>query len=573
MEIEETRKLIKKFAVKNAIDYGKADAGSVLGKIIPSAKGVPVPELRKEVEAIVSKINKMSKKELEKEYKPFEKEFAKKAQDTVRKTEKPKMRLEGAVEREFATRWPPEPSGYQHIGHAKPIFLEDEFRKMYDGKYFLYFDDTNPEKEKQEYVDADKADLSWLGIKFDKEYYASDNLGNIYECAKKLIDKGHAYVCHCDQETIKKMRQEMKGCEHRDRSPKANLTEFEKMLSGKYNDGEAVLRFKGKMNSQNTVMRDPTLARIKKAKHYRQGTKYCVWPTYDLAAPINDSVNGVTDIMRSKEYELRDELNIRILETLGLRIPRIHQFSRLNIKGNTTHKREIRELIAKGAISGWDDPRLMTFLGLKRRGIVPEAIRQFALKAGMTKNDSELPLEALLAENRKVVDPVAKHLFFVHDPVMLKVDGEKGAMAKLRLHPLNDYGYREYNCGDTFFIDGSDAEMAKKNGVLRLKDLMLLKVKSVGKGLITATKLKPELREAQTVQWVSKDNCTKCSVVIPGELLNENGAVNPDSLKSVTGLVEKYAEKLDNHEIVQFERFGYCILDNKKKMGFILISK
>ncbi len=546
--------LIRKYAIKNAIDYGKADVGSVLGKVIPNAKGTSVPEIKKEVEGIIKEINKMKKSELEKEYKPFEKEFEKRAQEVVKKTEKPKMELEGAVVGEFATRWPPEPSGYQHIGHAKPIFLEDEFRRIYKGKYFLYFDDTNPEKEKQEYVDADKADLAWLGIKFDKEYYASDNLEKIYECAKKLIADGHAYVCKCDQETIKSKRLAMEGCEHRKITAKVNTAEFEKMLSGKYDEGKAILRFKGKMDSQNTVMRDPIIARIKKDKHYRQGTKYSVWPTYDLAAPINDSMHGVTDVMRSKEYELRDELNREILKLLGLRIPRIHQFSRLNIKGNTTHKREIRELILNKTITGWDDPRLMTLSAIRRRGIMPEAIRQFALKAGMTKNDSELPMEALLAENRKIIDPIAKHLFFVSDPVLVKADGAKNPI-KLKLHPDSSKEFREYKVGDQFYVPKADFEIGNK---LILKDLGV----SVGK------KTKEDI-----VQWVSEENYIKCTVLVAGELLNEKGEVNKESLKTIHGYVEKYAENLKEHDIVQFERFGYCILDDKKKMQFIFISK
>jgi glutamyl-tRNA synthetase len=559
---DELDKLIRKYALKNAIDYGKADAGSVLGKIIQSSKGVPVPEIRAEVEKIVKEVNGLKRAEIEKEYAPFKAEFEKRAKETVKKTERPKMELEGAEVGNFATRWPPEPSGYQHIGHAKPIFLEDEFRKIYKGKFFLYFDDTNPEKEKQEYVDADKADLAWLGIKFDKEYYASDNMEKIYECARKIIGGGHAYVCHCSQGTIKEMRLAMKECEHRGRPAKANTEEFEKMLSGKYEEGKAVLRFKGRMDSQNTVMRDPIIARIKKDRHYRQGTKYAVWPTYDFAAPINDSVNGVTDVMRSKEYELRDELNKRILELLDMRIPRIHQFSRLNIRGNTTHKREIRELIANGTISGWDDPRLMTLLAIKRRGIVPEAVRQFALRAGMTKTDSELPLESLLAENRRVIDPIAKHLFFVTDPVEVTVKGVNNPV-RLRLRPSSKE-YREYDVGDKFYVSRTDHDLIKKDHSLRLKDLT---------DAVLGNKKSRKEQKEDIVQWVSKENYVECSVLVPGELFGRDGAVNPDSLRTVRGYVEKYAEKLKERDIVQFERFGYCILDDKKKMQFIFISK
>ncbi len=564
-------KLIRKYALKNAIDYGKADVSSVLGKIIPSAKGMPVPEVRKEVESVVAAVNKMGKSELESEYSPFEKEFDDKARDTAKKTAKPNMELEGATIGEFVTRWPPEPSGYLHVGHAKPIFLEDEFRKIYKGKLFLYFDDTNPEKEKQEYVDADKRDLEWLGIKFDTEYYASDNLEKIYEYAKKLIRDGNAYVCSCSQETIKSARLAMEECEHRKRQPKVNLAEFEKMLLGKYDDGAAVLRFKGDMKSQNTAMRDPTIARIKKTRHYRQGTKYPVWPTYDLAAPIMDSINGVTHVLRSKEYELRDELDTTILKVLGLRIPRIHPFSRFNIIGNTTHKREIRELVSKGVISGWDDPRLMTLSALRRRGIVPGAIRELALKTGITKADSALPFEMLLAENKKIIDEFTWHLYFVPEPVKLTVRGAKEIKAKMKLLRSGKFGNREYSTNDTFFIPADDAARLKDGDGIRLKDLIDVKVVSKTGSSIT---VEPSTgATGKIVQWVSDRNYVECSILVPGNLLDKGGNVDPESLRTINGYAESYVEKLEDHEIVQFERFGYCILDDKKKMQFIFISK
>ncbi len=568
-QTDELKNLIRKYAIKNAIDYGKADVGSVLGKVIMSAKGTPVPAVRSMVEKEVEAVNKMKKPELEKEFAPFRDEFQARAQETAEKTAKARMELDGVVVGKFATRWPPEPSGYQHIGHAKPIFLEAEFVKMYNGKFFLYFDDTNPEKEQQEFVDADKKDLEWLGIKFDDEYYASDNIELIYKYAKQLIKDGNAYVCGCEQETIKEMRRSMKECAHRKRKPSENMSEFEKMLS-KYKDGQAVLRFKGDMKSQNTALRDPTIARIKTDKHYRQGSKYRVWPTYDLAAPIMDSTKGVTDIMRSKEYELRDELDTRILKALNLRVPRIRPFSRLNFKGNITHKREIRQLIADGVIKNWDDPRLMTLIAIKRRGIMPQAIRELVLRLGMTKTDSEVPFDMLLAENKKIIDPIAKHLFFVSEPVGITVKGGDHKNVKMALHPSAGTEFREYEIGDSLYISAEDAAQIKSGEMLRLKDLFDVKITKKGKSISAepVTK-KPE----KTIQWVSDDNYVKCSVLMPGQLVDDKGKVNRESLKTVEGYVESYAKELKEHEIVQFERFGYCILDDKKKMQFIFISK
>ncbi len=568
----ELKRLIRKYAVKNAFDYGKAAPGSVIGKVMPFAKGVPVSEIKEEVEKTVKEVNKLKKADLEKEYSEHKEEFGKKAEETAKRTAMPKLELEGAVAGKFATRWPPEPSGYQHIGHAKPIFLEAEFVRMYKGKFFLYFDDTNPEKEHQEFVDADKKDLEWLGIKFDKEYYASDNLDKIYECARKLIKDGNAYVCFCKQEEMKTRRLEMQPCEHRDAKPDANSKEFEKMLAGKYKDGEAVLRYKGDMKSQNTAMRDPTIARLKSDKHYRQGTKYHVWPTYDLAAPIMDSTNGITHVMRSKEYELRDELDTKILKALGMRVPKIVPFSRLNIHGNITHKREIRKLISDGIIKDWDDPRLMTFIALKRRGIMPEAIRNFVLKVGMTKTDSTVPLEMLLAENKKIINGIARHLFFVDDPMELNISNFKKSEVSLELLPGGQSGSREYTINGSLLISGKDAKALKEGENIRLKDFTDLKIASKGKHMVNASEEKAGLN-SKIIHWIPKEGSVKCRILVPGQLLDKNGNVNPISLEIIEGHAEPYVIKINEQEIVQFERFGYCILDNKKSMQFIFISK
>ncbi len=572
MGTDKIREIARKYAIKNAIDYGKADIGSVLGKVIPFAKGTPVPEIKAEVESAVKEVNKLKRADLEKEYDKHKEEFGKKAEETVKKTSKPKMELPGAVTGKFATRWPPEPSGYQHIGHAKPMFLEQEFVRMYKGRFFLYFDDTNPEKETQEFVDADKRDLEWLGIKFDDEYYASDNLEKIYDCAKKLIKDGNAYVCFCKQESMKKKRVEMEECEHRNAQPKNNLAEFDKMLNGKYEDGAAVLRFKGDMKSSNTALRDPTIARLKSTKHYRQGSKYRVWPTYDLAAPIMDSIKGVTHVLRSKEYELRDELDTTILKALEMRVPIIVPFSRLNIRGNITHKREIRKLISEGLIKDWDDPRLMTFIALKRRGIVPEAIKNFVLKVGITKTDSTVPLEMLLAENKKIINKFAWHLFFVDNPVQLKINEMKKKNVSMGLLPGSKFGNREYTTDGSLLISVKDAKMLKNGENIRLKDFTDVKIASSGRNLIIANEEKAGLN-SKILHWVSEKNSVKCRILVPGHLLDEHGNVNHNSLQIVEGYAEAYVNKLEEQEIVQFERFGYCILDDKKKMQFIFISK
>ncbi len=566
---EKTKALVRKFAIKNAIDYGKADIGSVLGKVIPQSKGIPIPDLKKEVEAVIKEVNKMKKDALEKEYKPFEKEFEKKAEETAEKTAKPNLEIEGAVDGKVATRFPPEPSGYMHVGHVKQALISAELSRIYKGKLFLFFDDTNPEKAKQEFVDSMKVDLAWLGLKFDKEYYSSDFVEKVYDYARQLIEKKKAYVCMCSRDDMKDKRFNGIECSHRSQPVKENLKLFNDMVSGKYKEGEAVVRWTGDMKAQNTILRDPVLLRIVDTPHYKTGTKYKVWPAYDFNTPIMDSINDVTDVVRSKEYELHDELGMQILKALGLRIPRYHLEARLNIVGNIVQKRDIRKLVEEGKLSGWDDPRLMTIMSLRRRGIAPEAIRNFILRLGMTKTDSSVPLDMLLAENKKVIDPIAKHMFFVADPVKLVVNGAEKEKTEIRLHPTNDFGMRKYEIGDTFYISKEDSAALKNGDSIRLKDLIDIKITKKGKTI------EAEKGEGgkKVIQWVSESNYVKCTVLVPLPIVDDKDNFNPNSLETVSGYVESYAEKLKEHEIVQFERFGYCILDDKKKMRFIFISK
>ncbi len=563
---------IRKYAVKNAMDYGKASQGNVLNRVIsvhPELKP-EIKQLSKEVAAIVAEVNSMEVSALESEYSKYSVEFGADEAAKAQKTSKPKFVLEGVSEGDFIGRASPEPSGYAHIGHAKQALLNYEFAKIYRGKMYLYFDDTNPEKCRQEYVDAIRRDLGWLGVKFDREYYASDNVETMYDYARQLIKAGRACVCECSREDMKRNRMEGTECSHRSQQLGRSLDLFEDMIKGKFEEGQAVVRLNGNMKSQNTVLRDPVLLRIVKAPHYRQGTKYSVWPLYDFNTPILDSVNGITDIIRSKEYELRDELSRDILGALHLRVPRMHIEARLNIKGNVVQKRVIRTLIADGLVKTWDDPRLMTLMALRRRGVQPEALRDFVLRFGMSHTESTVSIDMLLAENKKIIEPMAKHLFFVRDPVKVKVEGVSSAHASLKLHP-NGPGLREYTVGDTFYVSGGDAKGLAADDIVRLKDLMDIRIKSKSQEVMKAEAVDSDIK-GRIVQWVSEGNYAKCSVLIPGEIVDGNDQFNPNSLETAAGYVEEYAKALEEHDIVQFERFGYCILDDKATLRFIMTS-
>jgi glutamyl-tRNA synthetase len=566
---KETTNNIRKYAIKNAIDYGKAKAENVISKVIRSVPKNDIPKLKSEVERTVREINSLSKANLGKEYTIYEKEFDEKYEKKVEETSKPKMELPGATKGDFATRFAPEPSGYMHIGHATAAFLAQEFSKIYAGKLFLYFDDTNPEKESQEFVDGIKRDLDWLGIKFDKEYYASDNISTMYDCCKNLISSGKAYACECYYEMVKKGRYEGKECKHRNANPQENMKKFEMMLANKYDEGEIIIRLKGDMKSLNTVMRDPTLMRMKKDPHHRQGTKYVVWPTYDFNTPINDSMNGVTDAIRTKEYELRGELYDLVLDYLQMRRPRVHLHARTTIKGQPKQKRDIRELIDKGYIDGYDDPRLMTIIALKRRGIQPEAIREFVLSFGMSKAESVVDANLMLSYNKKLIDDNSKRIYYVPAPVDIVLNLEKPFTVKIPLHPSKDMGSREYTVQEKVFISGSDASDIEGE-VINLKSLFNIKVEKGEDSLIGSV---VNTKSDKRFQWVCDNNYMKCKILVPEEVIDANGNFKRDSLQVNEGYIENYASNLNKHEIVQLERFGFCILDDKDEMQFIFISK
>lgn len=408
------KKEIRKYVIRNATEYGKANEGSVLSKIIslhPELK-TDIKSLGMEVKKEVAEVNKLSKEQLANEFAEYEEEFKESDVQRAEKSSKHNFSVPGAQKGNFITRFPPEPGGYMHIGHAKPAFIEDELCKAYEGKLMLYFDDTNAENEKQEFVDAFKDDLKWLGIKFDAEYYASDNLPILYGYAVEIIKKGKAYICMCDGDTVKEGRSLGTQCPHKSQSKEKNLELWQKMLGNGFKDNEAILRLNSDMGAVNTTLRDPTLFRLKHAKHYRQGDKYFVWPTYDFCTPIVDSLKGITDVVRSKEYEMRDELYFMVLDILALRKPRISSISRLEIADNVTSKRRIRELIAQKLIDGYDDPRLVTIRALRRRGLAAEAIREFALSFGMGKAESVVDIEMLLGINSKLISAKAHKLSF-----------------------------------------------------------------------------------------------------------------------------------------------------------------
>ncbi len=560
---------IRKYALKNAMDYGSARPGNVLAKVAKLVPKESMKELESEVRTIVDEVNSLPREGLESEYSAYSVEFERQQESKAAATSKPRMELAGATKGSFATRFAPEPSGYIHIGHASAAFLAREFAGIYEGKAFLYFDDTNPEKESQEFVDSIKKDLEWLGIAFDREYYASDNMAMIYDCARKLLKEGNAYACECTGEDTKRNRFDGRECRHRSNSPETNMEKFQMMLEGKYEEEKIAIRLKGDMGSENTTLRDPTMLRLKRHSHYRQGSKYIVWPTYDFNTPINDSVNGVTDAIRTREYELRGALYDMVLDYLGMRKPRVHLHARLSIKGQPKQKREIRKLISEKLLSGYDDPRLVTIAALRRRGIMPEAIRKFVLGFGMSIVESSTDISKLLAYNKSIIDPISKRLYYVESPERLTVSMEPMEV-RLRMHPSKDFGTRMYDVDGKLFISGPDARSMGSGEVIGLKGLFNVAV-SPENGSVYGTKTKEE--SERNIQWVTEKGSMRCKILIPGDVVDSEGKFLEGSMTESEGLIESYASALKDGEIVQLERFGFCIMDNKYDMRLIFISR
>ncbi len=567
MDLEE---IAYKHALKNALEYGKASEKSVAGKVFrefPEARKNPGETLAK-ISEIVSRVNAMSEEEIRKE---LEEKFPEMLEERKKEKKRELPPLPKAEPGKVVTRMPPEPNAYPHIGHAISFFFNWYYARRYNGKVILRFDDTNPKKEKLEYYDAIKEGLEWLGLDWDIEHRMSDDMEKYYSYAEELIKKGKAYVCTCDPETIHKNRAEGKECEHRNQSVKENLELWKRMLAGEFEEGQAILRYKGDMKSKNTVMRDPTLARIIIGNHPIQGDKYIVWPTYDFATAIEDAILGITHILRSNEFELRNELQRAIRDDLGLRQPEIIHYSRFNVEGVKASKRVIRQLIEEGKVTGWDDPRLVTLIGLKRRGIVPETIKELAMELGLSTSQPVISWDTIFAINRKILDPKVNRYFAVVEPVKLLVEEAPKKIAELKNHPnFPERGTRKVKTDGTFYISRSDAEKLRPGDQIRLKDLYNIEISHIGEGEISALYIgNPVIKDMPKIQWVTPE-AKEFKLVVP-DLLFKGGEYNPESLKELEMLGEPALESLEPGTIVQLERIGFARKDSKD--AFILAHR
>ena len=501
------------------------------------------------------------------------------------------------------TRFPPEPNGYLHIGHAKSICLNFGLAKEYNGLCNLRFDDTNPVKEDVEYVDSIKADVEWLGFKWEGEpRYASDYFDALYGYAIELIEKGLAYVDELSPDEMREYRGTLtepgKNSPYRDRSVEENLALFERMKNGEFAEGTLSLRAKIDMTSPFMVMRDPVLYRIKFASHHQTGDKWCIYPMYDFTHCISDAIERITHSLCTLEFQDNRRLYDWVLENISIERPLPHQyeFSRLNLEGTLTSKRKLLKLVNDGIVDGWNDPRMPTISGLRRRGYTPASLREFCRRIGVTKQDNVVEYSALEACIREDLNENAPRAMAVIDPVRVVIENFEGEETLTAPNHPNrpELGERQLPFTKEIYIDRADfreeANKQYKRLVLgkevRLRNAYVIKAERVEKdanGEITTIfctydpetlgKNPADGRKVKgVIHWVSAVHNHPAefrlyerlfTVPNPGAADEIESVLNPTSLVVKHGFVEQSLANAEPEKGYQFEREGYFCADNK----------
>ncbi len=554
MQTDEIKLLIKKYALQNAVKYNRTpQAGAVMGKVMA------VQELRsmaKEItlliEEVLREINEMTPESRGEELMKLAPELLAELKEKKEPDKGlPPLEINGALVMRFA----PNPNGPPTIGSARGIVVNSEYTRKYKGKLIIRFDDTDPATKRpmleayEWYLD----DCEWLGAKPDEVIIASDRISLYYEVAEQLILQNGAYVCFCGQEEFKALKDAKKACQHREQGTEKNLEFWKKMLSGEYKEQEAVLRIKTDITHKDPAIRDWVAFRIIRTPHPRPevGDRYCVWPLLDFESAVEDHLLGTTHIIRGKDLADSERRQRYIYNYMGWTYPKtlhwgrvqIHEFGKLSTSG-------LKKAIAEGVYTGWDDPRVPTIRALRRRGIMPEALRKFMIDLGLGETDISLSLDTLYAENRKLIDPIANRYFFVWNPVELYIEGAEPRIAKAPLHPSKKE-MREIPVGTRMLVCKSDVEALKIGERLRLKDLYNIQIISISSQKITAKFIGTDMElvkkeKAHIIHWVPLDS-------IRVRVLSHDG--------EYTGMGEQGIEK-ELDKVVQFERFGFVRIDS-----------
>lgn len=497
------------------------------------------------------------------------------------------------------TRFPPEPNGYLHIGHAKSICLNFSTAEKYGGQCNLRYDDTNPVKEDVEYVDSIEEDVKWLGFQWDNRLWASDYFDEMYDCALELIRMGKAYVCDLSADEIRAYRGTLKepGKESpsRNRSVEENLKLFEEMREGRYADGEKVLRAKIDMASPNMNMRDPVIYRIAHISHHNTGDKWCIYPMYDFAHPIEDAIEGITHSICTLEFEDHRPLYDWVLETLGRweAPPQQIEFARLNLTNTVMSKRYLKAMVDEGTVDGWDDPRMPTIAGIRRRGYTPEAVRDFCERIGVSKANSTVDVGLLEHCVREDLKQKVESRNVVENPIKIVItnypEDQTEEMELENNREVPELGNRTVPFSRELYVDGDDfMEVPVKKyfrlfpgNEVRFKGAYFITCNEVVKNEDGSIKellctYDPETRSGSgfegrkvkgTIHWVDAKTAVKIKIRNYDYLMVDdeegNQVMNPDSLTESIGYAEPLVAEAKPGERFQFFRKGYYIADSK----------
>lgn len=534
-----------KYVVLNAVKYGKANEKAVMGKVMAEnpefrSRAKEILELVKEC---ISEFERMKKEEIEELIQKYSPEKLEKRREQT--TALPP--LENAEKGEVVMRFAPNPNGPPTLGSARGIIINGEYVKMYDGKFIIRFDDTDP-RTKRPMIEAYEwylEDIEWLGYKPDEVIYASKRIPVYYEYARKLIQMGKAYTCFCSQKEFKAYRDGGIECPHRNIEPEKALDIWEKMLNGEYEEGEVVLRIKTDMKHKDPAIRDWVAFRIIKESHPLTGNSFVVYPTLDFESAIEDHLCGVTHIIRGKDLMDSEKRQRYIYDYFGWNYPITKHWGKVKIfEFGKLSTSLLKKDILSGKYDGWDDPRLPTVRAFRRRGFESEAIRRFFISLGVGENDVSISLKNLYAENRKIIDPKANRYFFVWDPVRIEIVGmNKELELELPLNP-NKGTKRRLKGKSAVYVTRDDFKRLRGK-VVRLKDFcnILLDTKAEFRGF--ELELEDIKKGKNIIHWLPEGEVLECTVV--GE-------------KNLEGLVEKNVVK-DEGNVVQFERFAFCRIE------------
>ncbi len=552
-----------RYAVKNAFLHGgKADTGAVVGKIIALHKQTPTFDIKKsmpEIQKAVQQANALKKTELEKEFSRFEE---------AGYELKPKPKRTGLPAIEFAekggkvvTRYAPNPSGAMHFGHARQAILNHDLARKYNGKFILRFEDTDP-KTKVPLENGERLfieDLEWLGIKADETFTDSGRFKIYFEHMKKAIELGKAYVCLCDNEEWKKKKAKGIACECGAFDKKKNLELFNKMLKHELKEGQAVLRIKTDIAHPDPSVRDWWAAKIVDVPQHPKLKKEHVFPSYNFAAAIDDHLMGITLIIRGQEHAQNSTKQKFLYDYFGWKYPEAIHTGRIKSNIGVLSKSKINALMKTANFLGFDDPRLGTIRALRRRGFVPEAIREIMWDIGLKTSDTTVQFERLADANRKIIDKIAERIVFIEDPIRLSVRFAKEFVAKLPRHPDNqEKGTKDYSLAaglQRFIVSKKQFEKLKVSDIARLKHAYNIKIMKKSEFDVEADFFNDtSLQGTPIVHWLLEGQTADVEVLLP----------KGEALEKLQGLAEKELLKYETGAHLQLERFGYVRLDSKQ---------